>query len=81
MSIKKINKFFENTDYLNRMKLRYAYDSIDVNKIKIIIKSEITEENIENFNINSRFIELLKMDVDTLYEMTIEGIDTSQFIS
>ena len=77
---KKVNKFFENEDYLNRLKLRYSHDSIDLDIIKLIIKSEINEFNFEEFNMNQRYMEILKMDVNTLYDMSLKGIDTSKFI-
>ena len=77
---KKVNKFFENEDYLNRLKLRYSHALIDLNKIKLIIKSEINESNFEEFNMNQRYMEILKMDVNTLYDMSLKGIDTSKFI-
>ncbi|WP_298518889.1 hypothetical protein [uncultured Methanobrevibacter sp.] len=77
---KKVNKFFENEDYLNRLKLRYSHASIDLNKINLIIKSEINESNFEEFNMNQRYMEILKMDVNTLYDMSLKGIDTSKFI-
>lgn len=78
---KKVNKFFENEEYLNRLKLRYSHASIDLNKIKSIIKSEINESNFKDFNMNQRYMEILKMDVNTLYDMSLKGIDTSKFIS
>ena len=37
---KKANKFFENEDYLNRLKIRYSHASIDLDKIKLIKASE-----------------------------------------
>lgn len=77
---KKVNKFFENEDYLNRLKIRYSHASIDLDKIKLIIKYEINESNFEEFNMNQRFMEILKMDVNTLYDMSLKGIDTSKFI-
>ena len=77
---KKVNKFFENEDYLNRLKIRYSHASIDLDKIKFIIKSEINESNFEEFNMNQRYMEILKMDVNTLYDMSLKGIDTSKFI-
>ena len=78
---KKVNTFFENEDYLNRLKLRYSHASIDLDKIKSIIKSEINESNFEEFNMNQRYMEILKMDVNTLYDMSLKCIDTSKFIS
>lgn len=77
---KKVDKFFENEDYLNRLKLRYSHASIDLDKIKLIIKSEINESNFEEFNMNQRYMEVIKMDVNTLYDLSLKGIDTSKFI-
>ena len=77
---KKVNNFFENEDYLNRLKIRYSHASIDLNKIKIIIKAEINESNFEEFNMNQRYMEILKMDVDSLYDLSLKGIDTSKFV-
>ena len=77
---KKINTFFENEDYLNRLKLRYSHASIDLDKIKSIIESEINEFNFEEFNMNQRYMEILRMDVNTLYDMSLKDIDTSKFI-
>ena len=34
---KKVNKFFENEDYLNRLKIRYSHASIDSISFKEII--------------------------------------------
>ena len=77
---KKVNKFFENEDYLNRLKIRYSHASIDLEKIKLIIKSEINESNFEKFNMNQRYMEILKMDVNTLYDMSLNSMNTSKFI-
>ena len=75
----KINEFFSNEDYLKRLSLRYAHDKIDNNKIKFIIKSEIFDS--DNYSINNRYMQLLKMDVDSLYELNLNGVDTSKFHS
>jgi len=77
---KKINNFFENEDYLNRLKLRYSHVSVDLDKIKLIFESEINKSNFKEFNMNQRYLEILKMDVDTLYDMCLKGMDTSKFI-
>lgn len=77
--IKKVDDFFTNEDYLKRLSLRYAHDKIDNDKIKSIIKSEIVD--VDDYSINKRYMELLKMDVDSLYELHLNGIDTSKFSS
>ena len=76
---KKLNDFFANDDYLKRLSLRYAHDKIDNDKIKVIIKSEIVD--VDSYSINKRYMGLLKMDVDSLYELHLDGIDTSKFSS
>lgn len=78
---KKINHFFDNEDYLHRLMLRYAHDSVNLEKIKEIIKTEMYNDDFEKFNINNRFMELIRMDVDSVYDLSLKDIDTSKFKS
>ena len=77
---KKVNNFFDNSEYIKRITLRYAHDSVDINKIKAVIRSEMDNPDYESFKINQRFMELLKMDVNTVYDLHLKGVDTSQFV-
>ena len=81
---KKVNDFFskDNLDYISRMHSRYSKNSLNNDILKSIIKSEMLNSDIPEFKVNTRFLELIKLDYEKLYEdIYLKDIDTSQFTS